>query len=160
MTGHASIRRPHATLTRLGAALLATALTSGTASALVCARADSTGHLREGTTLKLRSVCRSTERAVDAAALGLGLRNLIVRTGNPISTNGTVSTPSNCDAGEVAAGGGALSVGSTGGDPAMRSSRPEPETDGATPTAWRVTVENTAGTGTITVTPYVVCGTP
>jgi hypothetical protein len=42
----------------------------------------------------------------------------------------------------------------------MRSSRPQPDTVGATPTGWRVPEVNSAGTGTITLTTYVVCAVP
>ena len=53
-----------------------------------------------------------------------------------------------------------LSTGTGGGEAAVRSSRPQPETPGETPTAWHVTVANIAGAGTITVTPFVVCAAP
>ncbi len=62
-----------------------------------------------------------------------------------------------CAAGEVATGGGVLSSAANGGVAAVRSSEPQPDTAGATPTSWRVIVENVADPGTVTATAYVVC---
>jgi hypothetical protein len=150
----------------LGAALVVLAAFASRADAFVlCAHRNSkTAAIADGAALKLRTTCKSSEQQVDPASIGLqgslGAGNVVVRTGNTISTNGTVSTPANCNAGEVATGGGALSIGNNGGEPAIRSSRPEPDTAGATPTGWRTTVVNSAGTGTITVTAYAVCVSP
>ena len=144
----------------LAAWLLAAGALAAPAQAFVlCARSGSDGGPNEGASVKVRRVCKDNETALDAATLGLAAPTLstIVRTGNQISTNGTLSSPASCDAGEVATGGGALSTGADGALPVIRSSRPQPDTAGATPTAWRTTVANIADTGTITVTPYVVC---
>ena len=42
----------------------------------------------------------------------------------------------------------------------MSASRPQPDDAGGTPTGWRVTIVNTAGSGTITGVAYVVCAAP
>jgi hypothetical protein len=107
----------------------------------------------------VRTACRDNESLVDAGALGLatGFTTTTVRTGNTITTNAALSTSALCAAGEVATGGGVLSSAANGGIAAMRSSEPQPDTPGATPTSWRVTVENVSDTGTITATAYVVC---
>jgi hypothetical protein len=125
---------------------------------VLCARGGD-GDPNEGASVKVRSVCKDNESALDPATLGASASAIstIVRTGNQISTNGTVSSPANCEAGEVATGGGAIATGADGGLPAIRSSRPQPDLAGATPTAWRTTVTNISTTGTITATAYVVC---
>jgi len=133
-------RRPIGLVAAVVAALLAHA---GRADALVlCAKQNAKTHaITEGASLKLRTTCKASEQQVDPASIGLqgsvGTGNVVVRVGSEITTNGTVSTPANCTAGEVATGGGALSVGAGGGEAAMRSSRPQPDTAGATPTGWR-----------------------
>jgi hypothetical protein len=124
----------------------------------LCVRRNGSGVPSEGATVKLRTTCASNEIALDPASVAFTVPPVVtVRTGSPISTTGTVSTPAPCAAGEVATGGGALSIGSGGGSPVIRSSRPEPETAGAVPTSWRVTVANEGAAGSITVTPYAVC---
>jgi hypothetical protein len=149
--------------TRLLAATIALGLAARADASVLCGRRNG-DELADGASVKVRSACKSNELPVDAAALGLagapGLVTTVVRTGSPITTNGTVSTPANCADGEVATGGGALSAAVSGGLPVLRSSRPEPETAAGTPTGWRVTVVNSAGTGMITVTPFVVCAVP
>ena len=152
--------RPTTTLSTLTAGLLvAGALVAPAHAFLLCARSGNGADPSEGASVKIRSACKDNETSLDPTTLGLatGAVSPIVRTGNQITTNGTLSTPANCEAGEVATGGGALATGSNGGIPAMRSSRPQPETDGATPTGWRVNVGNVSDTGTITATAYVVC---
>jgi hypothetical protein len=142
----------------------AASVSSANAFVLCAHKNTKSGVIVEGAVLKLRTACKASEDQVDPASVGLqgslGTSNVVVRTGSAIGTNGTVSTPANCNGGEVATGGGALSIASSGGDPVLRSSRPEPDTAGATPTGWRVTVANSSGTGSITVTPYVVCVSP
>ena len=147
---------------RLLAVFLVVLAAPGANATMVCGKLDSnTGHVRDGSALHVRSACRTSEVQLDAAALGLQvLGTLTVRTGNQLTTNGTVSTPANCNAGEVATGGGALSLANAGALPAIRSSRPEPETAGSTPTGWRTTVTNTSPDGTISVTAYAVCAAP
>jgi hypothetical protein len=129
---------------------------------VLCGRRDgATGQIADGASLKLRTACKSNELPVNVSDLGLGsVSGFIVRTGNTVSTNGSVSSPANCEPGEFATGGGVLALGNDGGSPVMRSSRPQPETAGATPTGWRVTEVNSAATGTITATTYVVCAVP
>ena len=134
---------------------------TGCAALAICAHKNAkTGAIKDGTTLKLRATCKASEQQVDPAAIGLQsavANHIAVRTGNQITTNGTLTTPAVCDTGEVATGGGAFSLNNSGGIAAIRSSRPDPDTDGATPTGWRVRVQNIADTGTITVTAYAVC---
>lgn len=142
------------------AALSAAALaTPARATVFLCAHRNANGDAGDGASVKVRSVCRDNEVALDPASLGIRPRvgAVTIRTGNTITTNGSLSTPANCEPGEVATGGGVLSVGNDGGQPVMRSSRPQPDTAGATPTSWRVTVANVAGTGTVTATAYAVC---
>ena len=142
--------------------ILIAGLASHVSAAVLCGRRDAgSAEIADGATLKLRTACKSNELPVNAADLGLAsVSGFVVRTGNTVSTNVSVSTPANCEPGEFATGGGALALGNDGGLPVMRSSRPQPETAGAAPTAWRVTEVNSAGTGTITVTAYVVCAVP
>jgi hypothetical protein len=144
------------------AAILIAGLVSHVSAAVLCGRRDgATAAIADGATLKLRTACKSNELPVNAADLALApASGFSVRTGNTVTTNGTVSTAATCEAGEVATGGGILALGNDGGVPVMRSSRPQPDTAGATPTAWRVTEANSAGAGTITVTAYVVCAVP
>jgi hypothetical protein len=126
-------------------------------AAVLCGRKNATtGELLEGTALHVRSACRATEVQASLASLGL-LPQFTVRSGNQITTNASVSTAAVCQPGEVATGGGALSTGATGGNPAIRSSEPQPNDPGSVPTSWRAIVANTATTGTITVTAYAVC---
>lgn len=129
---------------------------------MLCGRRNgATAEIADGATLKLRTACKSNELPVNAADLGLApASGFIVRSGNTVSTNGALSSPASCEPGEVATGGGGLAVGNDGGLPVMRSSRPQPDTVGAAPTGWRVTEVNSAGTGTITLTTYVVCAVP
>jgi hypothetical protein len=144
------------------AAILIAGLASHASAAVLCGRRNgATAEIADGATLKLRTACKSNELPVNAADLGLApASGFIVRTGNTVSTNVGVSSPASCEPGEVATGGGGVAVGNDGGLPVMRSSRPQPDTAGATPTGWRVTEENSAGTGTITLTTYVVCAAP
>ena len=144
------------------AALVAAGIASQVDAAVLCGRRSAaTGEIADGATVKVRTACRDSELAVNPADLGVRAQpTTVVRTGSAISTNGTVSTPARCEPGEVATGGGVLSSGSSGGEPVLRSTRPEPETPGATPTSWRVTVANGAGAGSITATPFVVCAAP
>jgi len=143
-------------------AMLFASFASHASGAVLCGRVNAaTGEIADGATLKLRTACKSNELPVNAADLGLGpASGFIVRTGNTVTTNGSLSSPANCEPGEVATGGGVLATGNDGGLPVMRSSRPQPETAGAAPTSWRVTEVNSAGTGTITATAYVVCAVP
>lgn len=134
-----------------------------TEAAVLCGTKDrTTGQLRDGASLHVRSVCRTNEVAADLAALGLSaLPHVTVRLGNTITTNGSLASPSSCDPGEVATGGGAATSGASGGVPELRTSRPDPDGDGAVPTGWRVAVGNAnAPTGTVTSTTYVVCAAP
>lgn len=144
------------------AAILIASLASRASAALLCGRRNgATAEIADGATLKLRTTCKSNELPVNAADLGLApASGSIVRTGSTVSTNGALSSAASCEPGEVATGGGGLAVGNDGGLPVMRSSRPQPDTAGATPTGWRVTEVNSAGTGTITLTTYVVCAVP
>ena len=129
-------------------------------AAVLCGKTNpSTGELREGSELHVRSTCKATEQQVTLTALGLESK-YTVRAGNQITTNGALSTPAICEPGEVATGGGAIATGNNGGNPAIRSSRPQPDTVGSVPTSWRTTVANQAGAGTITVTAYAVCVAP
>jgi hypothetical protein len=125
---------------------------------VLCARGGD-GDPNEGASVKVRSVCKDNETALDPSTLGATASAIttIVRLGNQVSTNHALSTAASCEAGEVATGGGALSSSNDGGLPFMKSSRPQPDTAGATPTAWRTTVENISDTGTFTATAYVVC---
>ncbi len=155
-----TIMRPTTSYPTLAAWLLAAGTLATPAHAFVlCARSTNGTDPIDGVAVKVRSACRVTEVALDPATLGLtpGGISTIVRTGNQITTNASVSTPANCEPGEVATGGGAIATGANGGIAVMRSSRPEPETAGPTPTSWRTTVENSSATGTITATAYVVC---
>jgi len=146
----------------LAAALLAAGLASQADAAVLCGRRSAaTGEIADGATIKLRTVCRDNELAVNPFEVGLQSQpTVVVRTGNAVTTAGSVSTPASCEPGEVATGGGVLSAASNGAEPVLRSSRPQPETPGATPTGWRVTVANGTGAGTITVTPFAVCAAP
>lgn len=153
--------RPHPHAISVLAAF-AVALLSSRADALVlCARNGSGGVPNDGASVKVRAVCKDNESVVDAGALGLttGFTTTVVRIGDTISTNGSLSTPALCAAGEVATGGGVESTAANGGVAAVRSSRPEPDTPGATPNGWRATVANVSDTGTITATAFVVCAT-
>jgi hypothetical protein len=123
---------------------------------VLCARGDAGPN--EGASVKVRSACKDNETTIDPGALGLSATvSTVVRTGNPLSTNGTLSNPASCLPGEVATGGGALTSSADGGLAVVKSSRPQPDTAGATPTSWRVTVANVSDTGTISSTTYVVC---
>ena len=148
----------------LASALLVAVALQADASVLCGRRNGDTDEVSDGASVKVRSACRSNEVELDAATLGLAgtpsLVTTVVRTGNTVSTSGSLSTPALCESGEVATGGGALSLGTNGGVPVLRSSRPEPETAGATPTSWRASVANVAGTGSITATAFVVCAVP
>jgi hypothetical protein len=129
-------------------------------AAVLCGKKNTTtGELLEGTGLHVRSECKSTEIQASLSALGLQPK-FAVRSGNTITTNGSLSTPATCQPGEIATGGGVLATGANGGVPAMRSSRPLPDDAGAVPTSWRTTVGNVEATGTITATAYVVCAAP
>ena len=134
------------------------------ASVLCAHKNNKTGAITEGATPKLRAACKSSELPVDPASVGLqrtlGASNVVVRTGSTVTTNGSLSTLARCESGEVATGGGAVSIGNDAGAPFMRTSRPHPDTAGESPTGWRTAVVNTAGTGTMTVTAYVVCFAP
>lgn len=143
-------------------ASLALLVATGADATVVCGKLDAkTGHVRDGSAVHVRNACRPSEVQLDAAALGLQvLGTLTVRTGNTISTNGIVSTSAICNPGEVATGGGLLGLSNDGGQPVLRSTRPEPDTAGATPTSWRSTAANLSTTGTITVTAYAVCAAP
>jgi hypothetical protein len=144
------------------AAILIAGLASHASAAVLCGRRNgATAEIADGATLKFRTACKSNELPVNGADLGLGpASGFIVRTGSTVSTNGALSSLASCEPGEVATGGGGLAVGNDGGLPVMRSSRPQPDTVGAPPTGWRVTEVNSAGTGTITLTTYVVCAVP
>ncbi len=143
----------------LAAGCAAAALATPARAFVLCARSGNGADPNDGASVKVRSACRDNEAALDAAALGVSpaLPATLVRTGDTISTNGTLSTPASCADGEVATGGGALTSGTGGGIPVLRSSRPQPDDAGATPTAWRVVVSNAGDAGTITATTYVVC---
>jgi hypothetical protein len=160
----AARRRRGAPVAALVAALVATHALAADAAVLCARRAAGGTQAAEGATVKIRaSDCRDNEVPVEAAALGLpaaGLTTTVVRTGNQVTTNGSLSTSAACEPGEVATGGGALNQGNDGGLPVLRSSRPQPEAAGGTPTSWRVTVTNSAATGTITATAFVVCAVP
>jgi hypothetical protein len=146
---------------RVLAAIAAALLASRSDAFVLCARNGSSGVPSDGATVKVRAACKDNESLVDAGALGLttGFTTTTVRTGNTITTNAALSTPASCAAGEVATGGGVLSSAANGGVAAVRSSQPQPDAPGATPTAWRATVENVSDTGTVTATAYVVCAT-
>lgn len=135
------------------------ALPAAGGAAVLCGKVNATGEFRDGSQLHVRSTCKATEKQATLTALGLE-PTFTVRVGTPLTTSGSLSSPATCEPGEVATGGGASSIGSGGGQPAIRSSRPQPDTAGSVPTAWRVSVANTAGTGTITATPYAVCALP
>jgi hypothetical protein len=145
-------------ITWLLAAFAAGMLARSAHGFVLCARGGD-GDPNEGASVKVRSVCKDNETAVDPSTPGASASAIttIVRTGNQISTNHTLSTPANCVDGEVATGGGALSSGNDDGVPVIKSSRTQPDTAGATPTAWRTTAENISDTGTITATAFVVC---
>jgi len=136
-------------------------LLAGHARASVLCGRQSGGHIADGATIKLRESCKSNELAVNPLDLGLSSQpHLVVRTGNTISTNVSLATTASCEDCEVAIGGGVLATGASGGLPVMRSSRPQPDDPGSTPTGWRVTIVNTAASGTITGVAYVVCAAP
>ena len=138
-----------------------TAGLGGYARASVLCGRQSGGRIADGAIIKLRDSCKSNELAVNPLEVGLTSQpHVVVRTGSTVSTNGALSSRASCEAGEVATGGGGLSTGANGGLPVMRSSRPEPDDPGATPTAWRVTIVNSSAMGTITVVPYAVCAAP
>jgi hypothetical protein len=144
-----------------GPTLAAWLLTAWTVAApahafVLCARGD--GDPNEGASVKVRSACKDNETAIDTALLdGSRTTTAIVRTGNVITTNGSLSSPANCLPGEIATGGGAITNATGGGSVVLKSSRPQPETAGETPTGWRVTVANIGDAGTVTSTTYVVC---
>ena len=139
----------------LAATLAAVGSVVGADAAVLCARKSaSTGLAVEGATVKVRSECRPSEVPVNP------LPNLVVRAGSPFGAGGSVSTLALCDAGEVATGGGATVVGNDGGIGALRSSRPQPEAEGSVPTSWRINAFNSAPTGSITATAFVVCASP
>lgn len=154
--------RPNALTTWMLTLCAAGALSAPAHAFVLCAHNASTGDPSEGASVKIRSACKDSETTLDPSVLGVSPSGIstIVRTGDQITTNGGLSTPASCQPGEVATGGGVLTVGNAGGIPAMKASRPEPDTAGATPTGWRVTVANIADTGTITATAYVVCAGP
>jgi hypothetical protein len=155
--------RSKTTTAWLLAAFLAGASSTPADAFVLCARkSNGAAAPSEGAGVKVRSVCKDNEATLDAAALGLttGLTSTIVRTGNQVSTNFAVSTAASCEPSEVATGGGVLATGTNGGVAVMRASRPQPDTAGSVPTAWRSTVQNLSDTGTITATAYVVCAAP
>ena len=131
-------------------------------AAVLCGRrSGATGEIAEGSSIKFRTVCKDNELPVSPGDLGVqSVSGFVVRHGSTVSTNFSLSTLASCEPGEVATGGGGLAAGNDGGLPVMRSSRPIPDDVGATPTGWRVTEVNSAGTGTITLTAYVVCAVP
>jgi hypothetical protein len=87
-----------------------------------------------------------------------GTTNVVVRKGQPRTGNGLTATV-DCAPGEIATGGGGL-VTSSGGLAVLEFSIPQPDTDGATPTGWKVRADNRGEIGNITLTPYVLCATP
>ena len=139
--------------------LVAGALVTPAHPFVLCARSGNGADPSEGASVKIRSICKDNETSVDPPTLGLavGAVSAVVRTGNQITTDGSVSSPASCEAGEVATGGGVLAMAADGGIAAVRTSRPQPDTPGATPTSWRAIVENVSDTGTIAATTYVVC---
>ena len=144
----------------IAAALMVLGLGGHAEASVLCGR-QSGGHIVDGATIKLRESCKSNELAVNPLELGLSSQpHLVVRTGNTISTNFSLSTAASCEDGEVATGGGGLATGANGGLPVMSASRPQPDDAGGTPTGWRVTIVNTAASGTITGVAYVVCAAP
>ena len=141
-------------------AMLASSTDAG-ATVLCAAFNRTTGTLREGATLKVRTTCKASEQQVDPAAIGIqGLSKLTVRTGNTVSTNGGLATSALCQQGEVATGGGALTSVSGGAEITVRSSRPQPDTAGSVPTSWRINASNLNSAGMITATAYAVCAAP
>ena len=144
----------------IAAALVVLGLGGHARASVLCGRQNG-GHIADGATIKLRESCKSNELAVNPLELGLSSQpHLVVRTGNTISTNFSLSTAASCEDGEVATGGGGLATGANGGLPVMSASRPQPDDAGGTPTGWRVTIVNTAVSGTITGVAYVVCAAP
>ena len=125
---------------------------------VLCARGDDAPN--EGASVKVRSVCKDNETALDPAALGVSSAPTIatvVRTGSPLGVNGLLSGLASCLAGEVATGGGVRTIAAGGGVPLIRASHPQPDAPGATPTGWRTSVQNISDGGTITATTFVVC---
>ena len=122
---------------------------------VLCARGDGTPN--EGASVKVRTACKDNETTVDPDLLGRTTASAIVRKGNTVTTNGSLSSPASCLQGEIATGGGATTSTTGGGLAALKTSHPEPDDPGSTPTAWRVAVTNVSDTGTITSTTYVVC---
>jgi len=144
----------------IAAALMAAGLGGQARASVLCGR-QSNGRIADGATIKLRDICKSNELAVNPLEVGLTSQpHVVVRTGNTVSTNFSLSTAASCEPGEVATGGGALSTGSGGGLPVMRTSRPQPDDPGSVPTGWRVTVVNTATSGTFTAVAYAICAAP
>src|SRR5262249_62387129 len=82
--------------------ILIAGLAAHVSAAVLCGRRDAaTAEIADGATLKLRTACKSNELPVNAADLGLGsVSGFVVRTGNTVSTNVSVSTPANCEPGE------------------------------------------------------------
>jgi len=144
----------------IAAALVVLGLGGLARASVLCGR-QSGGQIADGAAIKLRDSCKSNELAVNPLELGLTSQpHPVVRTGNTVSTNFSLSTQASCEDGEVATGGGGVATGVNGGFAVTRSSRPQPDDPGSTPTAWRVTVVNTADSGTISAVAYVVCAAP
>ncbi len=97
-----------------------------------------------------------------------GLTNAVVRVDEPGDrVTDWVTTYVRCNPGERATGGGAATSNEGGAIAIITHSHPRtpsgpgfPIVDGDTPDGWQVSVYNVAGTGTIGVTPYVICASP
>src|SRR5262245_23532919 len=86
--------RPKTLATWLTAVCAAAALSDPAAGAVLCARGSAAGVPNEGATVKVRTACKDNETSLDAASLGVfgGVTTTIVRTGNTINTNASLSS--------------------------------------------------------------------
>jgi hypothetical protein len=103
---------------------------------------------------------------INESTLSGVVKDTVIRVGDS-SGQGAISAgaSASCHSGEVATGGGGDPQGQNGGSPVTTSSIPAQDTglpggqyfDGATPFRWVVGVKNDAASGTVSVTPLVVC---
>ena len=95
----------------------------------------------------------------DGADGAPGATNVVSRHGNDmvLQASGTLTVSIDCALGERATGGGGANGGAAGVH--LKQSGPTPATQGATPTGWTVTFENTSADAAV-VRAWVVCASP
>ena len=95
----------------------------------------------------------------DGADGAPGATNVVVRHGSDsiLQASGILTVSIDCNLGERATGGGGTNGAIAGVH--LKQSGPTPATQGATPTGWSVTFENTSANPAV-VRPWVVCASP